>query len=127
MHAPKIEKIPAVGVRRGNDGRNSIGNRRFRHGDGLLNGGGAIIKTRQNVAMQVDHSNEPSLAPPGTDSLHRAERKRIPAKIRRISRGLIHFATLPPAMPPKNKPGISNNLAFNDAKPCLEYASTATP
>src|SRR5713226_10392447 len=69
----KIEKIFAIGVWRGDDVRNSIGNRRLRHRDRFFHGGGAIIETGQNVTMQIDHSNEPSLVPPGTESLDRTK------------------------------------------------------
>src|SRR2546425_11782109 len=69
-HVPKIEKIFAVGVWRGDDVCNSIRNRRFRHQDRFFDGGGAIISTGQNRAMQNDHSDEPSFWAPWTESLH---------------------------------------------------------
>src|SRR5260370_41618292 len=69
----KIEKVFAVGVRCGDDVRNSIRDRGFRHGDRFFDGGGALIKTRQNVTGQIDPSNQPSLVPPGTQSPQPAE------------------------------------------------------
>src|SRR5713226_1644183 len=50
---------------------------------------------------------------------------RIPAKTWLIGRGLILFARIPPAMPPKNRPGISRNPVFHDTNPCFEYAISA--
>ena len=89
-HMRKVEKISTVGVRRGDDMRNSIGNRGFRHSNGFFDGGGAIIEAGQNMTVQIDHSNEPSLVPPGTESLHRAEREKNSCK------NLAHHAGLNP-------------------------------
>ena len=50
---------------------------------------------------------------------------RIPVKICRISLGLMHFAIFPPAMPPKNTPGISSIPVFHDTNPSFEYAISA--
>ena len=89
-HMRKIEKIFVVGVRRGNDMRNSIGNRGFRHSNGFFDGVGAIIKAGQNVTVEIDHWNKPPLAPPGTESLYRAEREKNSRK------NLAHLAGLNP-------------------------------
>src|SRR5882762_2199360 len=76
----EIEKIFTAGVRSGNHVRDSIGNRRLRHRQGFFHGGRAIIESRQNVTVQIDHSNEPSLAPPGVERLPRTEENQCPRK-----------------------------------------------
>src|SRR3989442_14630630 len=73
-HVPKIEKILAVGVWRGDDVCNSIRNRRFRHQDRFFDGGGGIIQNGEKMAVANDPSNETSLVPPGTANMHSAQR-----------------------------------------------------
>jgi len=79
-HPREIKKILTAGVRRGNHVSDSIGNRRLRHRQGFFHGGRAIIESRQNVTVQIDHSNEPSLAPPGVERLPRTEENQCPRK-----------------------------------------------
>src|SRR5260370_16781615 len=100
-HLQKIEKISAVGVRRGDDMRNSIGNRGFRHGDRFFDGGGAIIETGQNVTVQIDHSNEPSLVPPGTENFHPPPPQKNSPKKLAPPPGPYPFTTFPPPPAPQ--------------------------
>ncbi len=54
-HVRKIERVSVAGVRRGDDVRDSVGNRRLRHRHRFFHGSRAIIETRQNMTMQIDH------------------------------------------------------------------------
>jgi len=47
----KIKMVLAIGMWRGNNVGNSVGNRRFRHGHGFFHVGCAVIETRKNMAM----------------------------------------------------------------------------
>src|SRR5712692_1693534 len=79
-HLRKIEKVFDVGVRRRDDVRDPVGNRRLRHGYRYFHGGRTIIETRQNVTVQINHPCEPSLVPPSTERLQRAEGEQYPCK-----------------------------------------------
>ena len=59
-HMREVKMVLAVGVRRRDDLRNSIGNRRLRHRHRFFHSGRAIIETRQNVTVQIDHLEYPS-------------------------------------------------------------------
>jgi hypothetical protein len=50
-----IENVVGAGVGRCNDMRNAIGDGVFGHGQGIFESFRAVIKTRQNVAVEVDH------------------------------------------------------------------------
>ena len=54
-HVRKIERVFVAGMRRGDDVGDPVGNRRFRHRHRFFHGSRAIIKTRQNVTVQIDH------------------------------------------------------------------------
>jgi hypothetical protein len=79
-HVRKIEKVFVAGVRRGDDVGDPVGNRRLRHRHRFFHGRRTVIETRQNVTVQIDHPSEPSLVPPSTDRLPRAECEQDPCK-----------------------------------------------
>src|SRR6267143_2810447 len=76
----KIEKVFVAGMRRRDDVCNSIGNRGFRHRHRFFHGSRAIVESRQNVTVQINHSNDPPLAPPSTERLQRAEHEKNSSK-----------------------------------------------
>lgn len=56
-HAGKIKEVMAIGMRRGDDARDSLRDRGFRHRHGFFDRLRAIIEARQNVTMQINHSD----------------------------------------------------------------------
>ena len=79
-HMRELEIVVAVEVRRRNNVRDSISDGRFRHGNGFLHGGRAVIQTRQNVTVQINHLDDPSLAPPCLQCLPHTEQDQDASK-----------------------------------------------
>src|SRR5712692_877147 len=79
-HLRKIEKVFVAGMRRRDDVRDPIGNRRLCHGYRHFHGGRTIIETRQNVTVQINHVNYRPLVPPSIQRLPRAEGEQYPCK-----------------------------------------------
>src|SRR6266853_1689506 len=55
LHRRKIKTVFVAGMRRGNDVRNPISNRHFRHGQRFLKGFRSVVHPVQNVAVQINH------------------------------------------------------------------------
>src|SRR5262249_2261262 len=73
-HLREIEPEPIVRMRRGYHVRNAIRDGRLCHLQRFFDLVGTVIQTRQNVTVQVNHSNSPS-SPPCAERLPCAQRK----------------------------------------------------
>src|SRR5215469_1179419 len=103
----------------------AVRNRLFQHGQRNRQRFSAVVETRQNVAMNVDHNSSMRHHRHAVKTCQNPKSNISPANTWRMRRGCNRRANCPPKMPPRKTPGIKRGPVCHETYPALAYSRNA--